>query len=72
MQEKNQEFLDLLNQAQISQKELAKIFDITETAISRWHKSKPPQYAVAYLQLRIENIRLLEQIQAYKVIIKAA
>lgn len=63
MQAKNQLFLNLLSEAQLTQTQLAQILGITPTAISRWHKIGVPQYAAAYLQARAENIRLREQIQ---------
>ena len=62
MQVKNQDFLNLLAAAKMTQADLSREFDITTAAISRWHKIGIPKYAVAYLQLRAENIALSKQI----------
>lgn len=61
MQEKNQYFVTMLHDAHLTQAQLAEIFGITRTAISRWHKIGVPQYAQAYLTLRAEYIELQKQ-----------
>lgn len=66
MQDKNQIFISLLHDAHITQKELSEIFNLTPTAISRWHKIGVPQYAQAYLLLRAENIRLKRELDKQK------
>lgn len=71
MQEKNKQFMALLEMANLTQSDLAKELGISVVSVSRWNKNGLPQYAIAYLQLKAENIKLQEQIQAYKVIIKA-
>nr|WP_314486713.1 hypothetical protein [uncultured Kingella sp.] len=72
MQDHKTKLNGLLAQAQLTRAELARIFQIAPRNISRWNTHGIPQYAIAYLQLKAENIKLQEQMQAYKVIIKAA
>lgn len=43
----------LLTKAEITKAELARDLNITPASISKW-KNSPPQYAIAYLKLRIE------------------
>ena len=62
---------NLLAQTNLTRAELARIFQIAPRNISRWNTHGIPQYAIAYLQLKAENIKPQEQIRAYKVIIKA-
>ena len=71
MQDFKAELNKLLEQANLTRAELARIFQIAPRNISRWNTHGIPQYAIAYLQLKAENIKLQEQIQAYKFIIKA-
>ena len=71
MQDHNTTLDNLLAQTNLTRAELARIFQIAPRNISRWNTHGIPQYAIAYLQLKAEGVRLQEQIQAYKVIIKA-
>ena len=71
MQDFTAELNALLAQANLTRAELARIFQIAPRNISRWNTHGIPKYAIAYLQLKAENNHLHEQIQAYKVIIKA-
>ena len=64
MQAKNTDFVTLLTAAGMTQVALSRELGITTTAISRWHSIGIPQYAVAYLKLKAENISLKKQLGA--------
>ncbi|MDU4301950.1 MAG: hypothetical protein E7I45_13420 [Eikenella corrodens] len=44
--------------------DLARAFGVAPESISRWNTRGIPQYAVAYLKLKAENISLKKQLGA--------
>lgn len=55
-------FTDLLKKNNMTKTQLANELGISNRQISKW-KEEPPQYAVAYLKLKLENARLLSIIK---------
>lgn len=55
-------FTDLLKKTDMTKTQLANELGISNRQISKW-KDEPPQYAVAYLKLKLENIKLMNIIK---------
>ncbi len=63
MQENNELFLNnLLKDAQLSRAELSRLTGISTRQISNWNTGKIPKWAIAYLELKAKNVRLLDKI----------
>lgn len=64
MQACKQQLDALLFDAHMTRANLARAFGVAPESISRWNTRGIPQYAVAYLKLKAENISLRKQLGA--------
>lgn len=55
-------FTDFLKKTGITKAQLARELGVSARQVSKW-QDNPPQYAIAYLELKYENKRLLSLIK---------
>lgn len=61
-------FKQLLDNADLTRKELAAKLGINPASISAWHDD-PPQYAIAFLKVYADNRKYVEFVKALKAVL---